>query len=191
VTAIAVFVDFKSPQAYLALKPTLQLAEEQDLKIDWLPYRTKQAVILPRQADETRGESHVRVRQQQRHQTCLKYAGIQGIPMVFPDAPGVTDCALAALLSVRAAPLPFIRAAFLAYWNTGSNLDDQMVVRKLLGDAGYTETGFKPADYAVALQDAQESAEQLGVFDTPMYLLEGQLFLGREQLPWIKTLLGY
>lgn len=189
-TAITVYIDFKSPQAYLALKPTLQLAEGRDLDIDWLPYRTKQAVILPRHADETRGESHVRVRQQQRHQTCLKYAEIQGIPMRFPDMPGNTDCALAALLWARAAPMPFIEAAYAAYWSEGSNLDDPAVVSGLLAAAGYSADSFEPAPSIEVLEENQLSAEELGVFDTPMYLVDEQLFLGREQLPWIKTLLG-
>jgi 2-hydroxychromene-2-carboxylate isomerase len=190
VTAITVYIDFKSPQSYLAMQPTLQLAEDRNLDIDWLPYRTKQALILPQQADETRGESHVRVRQQQRHQTCLKYARIQGIPMVFPDAPGVTDCALAALLSVRVAALPFIKAAFNAYWQAGLDLNDPQVVVALLVEADYDGGSFNATDHAQALEDCQSAAEELGVFDTPMYLLQDQLFLGREQLPWIKTLLG-
>jgi 2-hydroxychromene-2-carboxylate isomerase len=189
-TAITLYIDFKSPQAYLALKPTLQLAEEENLEIDWQPYRSKQPTIVPQQGNETRGETHVRVRQQQRHQTCLKYAALQDIPMVFPAVPGSTDCALAALLYVGAAPLEFIRAAFEAYWKQGLDLDNAAVVAELLLASDHDPTSFLSADYAQALEECQASAVELGVFDTPMYLLEGQLFLGREQLPWIKSLLN-
>jgi 2-hydroxychromene-2-carboxylate isomerase len=189
-TAITVYIDFKSPQAYLALQPTLQLAEEENLEIRWLPYRSKQATIVPQRENETRGETHVRVRQQQRHQTCLKYAAIQDIPMVFPAVPGSTDCALAALLPVNAAPLEFIRAAFEAYWRQGLDLDNAAVVAKLLLASGCDPERFAATDSATALAEFQASAEELGVFDTPMYLLDDQLFLGREQLPWIKGLLS-
>jgi 2-hydroxychromene-2-carboxylate isomerase len=189
-TAITVYIDFKSPQAYLALKPTLQLAAEENLEIHWLPYRSKQPTIVPQQENETRGESHVRVRQQQRHQTCLKYAAIQNMPMVFPAVPGSTDCALAALLSVNAEPLEFIRAAFEAYWRQGLDLDNAAVVAELLVASGCDAERFAAADSATTLAEFQASAEELGVFDTPMYLLDDQLFLGREQLPWIKSLLN-
>ncbi len=35
----------------------------------------------------------------------------------------------------------------------------------------------------------QIEAEEQGVFDTPMYVVGSERFLGREQLPWIEALL--
>ena len=37
---LTVYVDFKSADAYLALRPTLALAERLSLDIDWRPFRT-------------------------------------------------------------------------------------------------------------------------------------------------------
>ena len=33
-------------------------------------------------------------------------------------------------------------------------------------------------------------AEEQGVFDTPMYVVGSDRFLGREQLPWMRALLA-
>ena len=54
---------------------------------------------------------------------------------------------------------------------------------------GYDAAGFDPAGYGDALEANQSEAEELGVFDTPMYVIGEELFLGREQLPLIETLL--
>ena len=188
-SSIVIYTDFKSPQAYLALGPTLALAEQRGVAIEWRPYITRQPRIESERDDETRGETHVRVRQQQRHATCLRYAAVQGIPMTFPAEPGVSDCALAALLSIRPDPKKYIEAAFLAYWRDGRDLDDASVVRELLSDAGYNAQQFDEASARAELARAQAIAEENGIFDTPIYLVEGEMFLGREQLPWIESLL--
>ena len=184
-----IYIDFKSAPAYLAIKPTLALLGRLSIPAQWLPFDTRQTPLPGARENETRGETHVRVRQEQRQQTCLKYAGIQGIPMAYPDEPGQTRCALAALLHLQAEPLPFIEAAFTAYWRDHRDLDDTAVVKELLAASGGDGAGFDPADYAHQLAILQDEAVELGVFETPMYLVEEQLFLGREQLPWIESLL--
>jgi 2-hydroxychromene-2-carboxylate isomerase len=182
------YIDFKSAPAYLAMKPTLALLERRELQATWWPFDTRQSAVPPERADESRGEAHVRVRQLQRQRTCLKYAAIQGIPMRYPENPGESRCALAALLHVRDAPLPFIAAAFRAYWQDNRNLDDPRVVAGLLASVGCDPDRFSPAEYEEALTSRQLEAEAAGVFDTPMYVVGGELFLGREQLPWIESI---
>ena len=184
-----VYLDFKSPQAYLALKPTLELARRREVQINWRPYETRQPLIEPERVDETRGETHVRVRQQQRHATCLKYAGIQGVPMRFSEQPRDTRCALAGLLFCADDPVPYLEVAFRAYWSEGADLDSEEVVQGLLRQAGYNDQDFRAEDYLAELDRHQAQAEEAGVFDTPMYHVAGEWFLGREQMPWIEFLL--
>ena len=184
---LRVYIDFKSGPAYLAMMPTLALLQRKGVEAEWLPFDTRQPVIRPVRVEETRGETHIRVRQEQRQRTCLKYAAIKGIPMTYPAVPGSTLCALSALLHVREDPLVFAASAFAAYWRDNRDLDDPAVVLELLRDSGCDAAAFDPAGYSGALQANQREAEELGVFDTPMYVLDGELFLGREQLPWIES----
>lgn len=186
---LRIYIDFKSGPAYLAMQPTLALLAHKGIAADWLPFDSRLPDAKPARAGESRGETHLRVRQEQRRQTCLKYAAIQDIPMRYPDWPSDTRCALAALLHVRDNPLRFIEAAFAAYWRDNLDLDDAGVVADLLRHSGNDKDGFDPAAYADALELNQQQAEALGVFDTPMFLVGEEFFLGREQLPWIETLL--
>jgi 2-hydroxychromene-2-carboxylate isomerase len=188
VSTLRIYVDFKSAPAYLAMQPTLALLDRLGLTAEWRPFDTRHLAIPEPKAEETRGETHIRVRAQQRRDTNLKYAAVQGIPMVYPATPGATRCALAALLYVHDRPLPFIRAAFTAYWRDGLDLDDAAVVAGLLDAAGYASAGFAAGEFADMMDAGQAEAEEVGVFDTPMFVLDEQLFLGREQLPWIEFL---
>ena len=36
--SLTVFIDFKSPYAYLAVEPTRQLARQSGVAIDWMPF---------------------------------------------------------------------------------------------------------------------------------------------------------
>jgi 2-hydroxychromene-2-carboxylate isomerase len=189
VTAFSLYTDFKSAPAYLAMRPTLALLERHGLSADWLPFDTRQHPLQPARPDENRTETHLRVRAQQRRETCLKYAAIQGVPMTYPETPGSTVCALAALLYVADSPVPFITGAFHAYWSDGRDLDAPEVVTSILRDTGYDAGGFKPEAWSEPLALNQREAEDLGVFDTPMFIIGEQPFLGREQLPWIESLL--
>ena len=187
---LRIYIDFKSAPAYLAMKPTRAMLDRMQLQVQWLPYDTRQAPVPAEQAKETRGETHVRVRQLERQATCLRYAEVQGIPLTYPGEPGRTRCALAAMLHVQPAPQAFVEAAFLAYWRDHRDLDDPAVVAELLARAGHDASTFDPAGYHEALESNQAEADELGVFDAPMYVIGESLYLGREQLPLIEEVLA-
>jgi 2-hydroxychromene-2-carboxylate isomerase len=190
VNSLTLYIDFKSGPAYLAMQPTLALLKRHGVAADWRPFDTRQYELKRERPGETRTETHFRIREQQRRQACLQYAAIQGVPMVYPETPGSTGCALAALLYVADAPLPFISRAFRAYWSEGQDLDKPEVVAALLSDSGYDAEGFAPEVWCNSLPATQREAEDRGVFDTPMFIIGEELFLGREQLPWIESLLS-
>ena len=187
---ITLYTDFKSPAAYLALKPTLELISEFGLDTKWLPYNTKQEAIPAQKEAETKTETHIRVRAVARQNTHLRYADVQGIPMVFREIPGDTGLALTALLCVNEDPTTFIENAFRAYWTEGADLNDEMIVRELLKSSGYTPDQFNLPGAMEKLKDHQLATEEAGVVDTPAYVINGQIFIGREHLPWIRSLLG-
>ncbi len=188
---IAIYIDFKSPHAYLAMRPTLALlAEHPRLEAAWLPFDTRQKPVPQAKAVENRSESHFRVRAEARQATHLYYADVLGVPMSFPQDPGETTLALAALCDCQTDPLPFINAAFHAYWVNHADLNDEGTVRGLLADCGLDADGFSPRDALTKLEQTIASAGELGVIDTPAYLVADQLFIGREHLPWIRELLS-
>lgn len=185
---LRIYIDFKSAPAYLALGPTIAMLDRLKLDAEWLPFDTRQAAIPPQRNNETRGETHVRVRAIQRQRVNLHYAAVQGIPMNYPDVPVGTRCALTMLLQLDD-PLPFVKAAFAAYWQDHRDLDNPEVVASLLVDSGHALPGLDPLEMERQREVFQAESEDLGIFDTPMFLLDGDPFLGREQLPLLESLL--
>jgi len=183
------YLDFKSPDAYLAMKPTLELVLRHDLEISWLPFRSVEQIVPDEKPHETKGETHRRVRAVARRRTHLMYADIQGIPMTFPEHPTSTDLALSALLTTGDSSVDFIRAGFQAYWVEQQDLNDPAVVKALLEDAGRDPSEWLGLDHKALLTENQRAAGELGVVDVPAYLIDDQVFIGRAHLPWIESLI--
>ncbi|NNL84235.1 MAG: hypothetical protein HKP27_01195 [Myxococcales bacterium] len=186
---LQVFIDFKSPAAYLAYQPTRALAKELGVTVDWQPIRTNQNSIPVKQADEDVRARHRRVRAKARRETHLHYAKVQNIPMQFPEPPGCTDLALAVLAELGSCD-PFVSRAFEAYWRDNMNLNEADVVQSLL-EPGALDVRAMKAEHTIErrLREANQRALDLGVIDAPGYVIEGEVFVGREHLPWIRELL--
>ncbi len=187
-----IYIDFKNPASYLALHPTCAVLERLGMKARWLPFHTSEETLPERKPGETRGEAHRRVRAGARRRTHLLYADIQGIEMQFRDDPGSTVTSLAALAcfdkEVDEDPLPFIRAAFEGYWVRGEDLDDAATVAALWNES----TARRPLNLEQgreALAQIRDAAIEQKVFHAPTYLVGDQVFIGREHLPWMESLL--
>lgn len=133
---LTLYIDFKSAASYLALKPTLELARETGISIDWRPFSVRPFSVPVEQDAETVGERHRRVRAAAQRDVHLHYAAVQGRDMHFADTPAGSDAALEALAVMEGDPVSFIRAAFTAYWTEQADLADEAVVEVLLQSVG-------------------------------------------------------
>lgn len=185
---LSIYIDFKSATSYLALEPTLALIEETGVEAKWLPFSSRPFKIPTEQSDETVGDRHRRVRAMAQRDAHLHYAAIQNLDMQFADTPNGSDAALAALAVISNGPIPFVRAAFTAYWKDQKDLEDQSVVAQILQDCGYEQTDWSHA--FERLETIREQSVEQKIFETPTLLIEGQLFLGREHLPWIRSIIS-
>lgn len=184
---LTVYIDFKSPAAYLALKPTLYFASRLSLPLDWRPFQTVERDVPKLGKEETVGESHRRVRAASQRSLAIKYAGHQGIDLKFPPHPGVTDLALGVLAELEGEPLSFIQAAFEAYWQDHSDLNDPAIVRDIIAASGVVYTGDLNTAHE-SLELALQQAEEVGIVGAPAYVIDEQIFVGREHLPWIEEI---
>ena len=186
-TSLEIFVDFKSPGSYLALAPALELAERLSLDIEWRPLQTRQESVPEAAAEETRGETHRRVRAEARRRVHKKYAAIRDLPMKFPHHPGNSDLALAALLLLDH-PLPFIQGAFNAYWAKGADLNDAAVVDGLLQASGHHLDSTALQAALARVEEGTRAAQERGIPDAPAFVVDEQVFVGREHLDVIEAL---
>ena len=184
---LTVYLDFKSPAAYLAMKPTLALVDCLGLETSWKPFRTVERDVPKLGKEETVGESHRRVRAASQRALAIKYASHQGINLKFPERLGASDLALGALAAVESDPIPFIQAACEAYWQDHADLDDPEVVKDLL-ESAETHLSTDLAGARDLLETSQEEAENAGIVGAPAFVIADQIFVGREHLPWIEEL---
>ena len=185
---LTIYIDFKSAPSYLALKPTLSLVNRLGAEVVWRPLSTFERSIPEKVADVAVSNRHREVRQKSRNEIFALYADIQGTELRFPETPGETDLALCALSEISGDPVPFINAAFAAYWRDNKDLNKEEVVRQLLADSGVQCRGDLSAASS-KVKSLQEDAENAGIFDAPAYVIAGQVFIGREHLPWIEELM--
>ena len=187
---LTVYIDFKAPAAYLALKPTLALAAKYDLELDWRPFRTVERDVPKTAGNETVGESHRRVRAVSQRSTQIKYAKLQGIDLIFPKAPSETNLALAALTILPSHHTEFVTAAFAAYWQDHADLSDEETVMTLIHKSAGIIDLPPPASWQDTLDASLSAAEEAGIVGAPAYVINSQIFVGREHLPWIEEIIS-
>ena len=184
-----IYIDFKSPTFHLAFRPTLALIEKYQIAAEWLPFRSIQEPVPQRLAEETKTQTHLRIRAEAREKTHLMYAEYQALPMKFPPIPGESDLALAALLHVKTDPVKYIKAALEAYWVKNADLNDIEVVSSILSEIGVDPADCDMNTYLAELEIVQKQAEKAGIVETPAYVIGNQVFIGREHFPWIESLI--
>lgn len=186
---LVVALDIKDPHSYLAKDPTYALADELGLDIDWLPFVSRPLRLhLPRAED--RGSRHRRLRAAYVERSIARYAGVRGI--TIRDIYRAPDSSLAGMgmLAARAhsegALRNYLDRAFRQYWEEDLDIENTDVISGLLSAAGVVDFDLDTARF----EALQESLALAGVFETPAYLVDGEVFLGRAHLPMIRWLLS-
>ena len=84
---LSVYIDYKSPAAYLAVDPTYALEDEFGLEIDWKPLILERPIRRERKsvAEETKAERHARVRAEYVQMDQQRYAQAQGLSLKYPS----------------------------------------------------------------------------------------------------------
>ena len=81
---------------------------------------------------------------------------------------------------------------FERFWKRELDIENPGVVSGVLAEAGADTTGF-PAYAAeegrAELKQICRAAEAIGVFGGPSFIIDGELFWGREYLPDIRAML--
>jgi len=201
---ITVYSDYKSPYAFLAKDLIYELEDEFAVRIDWLPYTLDIPSYLGSARLNERGElieaarnAHQWRRVRYSYMDCRRQARKRGLVIRGPRK--IWDSSLAAigmLWAKRQGPGQF-RAyhdrVFERFWRRELDIEDPEVIAAMLAEAGANLLGFD--DYLAREgrrehDSIREAAETAGVFGVPSFLIDGELFWGREHLPDIREILG-
>ena len=69
---IDVFIDFKSPYAYLSIEPTRNLAKKEKLNINWFPY----VLDIPKYLGSAKVDSNKNILESNRNDHIFKSSGV-------------------------------------------------------------------------------------------------------------------
>jgi 2-hydroxychromene-2-carboxylate isomerase len=200
---IIVYTDYKSPYAYLAKDLAYELERDFPVRLEIRPYVLDIPSFLGSarvDADGTVLEENRNAHQWRRvkysYMDCRRAARKRGLTIRGPQK--IWDSALAAagmLYAQRTGDAVFRRyhdLVFERFWQRALDIEDVAMIAGVLTEAGADGAGF--ANYAEAgraeVAATSRAAEALGVFGVPSFMLDGELFWGREHLPDIRAMLA-
>jgi len=197
---ITVYTDYKSPYAYLANGPIFQLAQELSVTLDWKPY----VLDIPKFLGSARVDAAGNVLEQDRnaHQwrrvrysymDCRRQARKQGLTIRGPQKIWDSSLAAAGMLSAQRSGETAFRhyheAVFERFWRRELDIESVPAITAVLDEAGIS--GF--ADWVdqgrFEVAKIAAAAEAQGVFGVPTFIVNDELFWGREHLSDIRAML--
>jgi 2-hydroxychromene-2-carboxylate isomerase len=199
---ITVYSDYKSPYAYLAKDQVYALGAESSAVVEWKPY----VLDIPQFLGSARLGSGGEVLEEDRnpHQwrrvrysymDCRRQARKQGLTIRGPQK--IWDSTLAAagmLFAQRESPTCFRRyhdAVFDRFWRRELDIESAPEIADVLREAGADASAFP--DWAeegrAEVARIAREAEAQGVFGVPSFMVDGELFWGREHIPDIQAIL--
>ena len=201
---LAVYIDLKSPYAYLAIAPTRAMATRLGVPVDWRPF----TLDIPSYLGSARLDKKGKVAKSSRsaeqwsgvkyaYMDARRYANLRD--MTVRGTVKIWDSSLAGIAMLWAkrqgasAFDRFVDAAYPPFWRRELDIEDESVLAETLSAAGIDADGF--AAFAEgegrALHDeTNERAFDAGVFGVPTYVVEDELWFGREHLPRVAWILG-
>ncbi|MEM7411170.1 MAG: DsbA family protein [Myxococcota bacterium] len=201
---LAVYIDLKSPYAYLAIAPTRAMAARVGVAIDWRPFTLDIPSYLGSAKLDRKGKVEKSNRSAEQwsgvkyaYKDARRYASLTGLTV--RGTVKIWDSSLAGiamLFAKRQGPESFDRflnTAYPPFWNRELDIEDVSVLAETLRRADLDAAGFE--EFAKgpgrAEHDAiNERAFDAGVFGVPTYLVEDEAWFGREHLPRVAWLLS-
>ena len=197
---IIVYIDYKSPYAYLAKDPVRVLAAAYGAVLIWKPY----ILDIPKYLGTARVGDDGRVLEENRnaHQwrrvrysymDCRRRARKQGL--VIRGTQKIWDSTLAAagmLFAQTQGDDVFHRyndQVFDRFWRRELDIESASAIAGVLQDSGSGQADFLdwlPSGQTEVARIGQE-AEVVGVFGVPSFIVDGELYWGSEHLSEIEA----
>ena len=200
---IDIYIDFKSPYAYLAINPSIKFAKRNKLKINWLPcvleipdFLGSAKVDDQRNIIENNRNPHQWRRVKYSYMDCRRYANIRDITIRGPQKIWDTQLISIALLWTKNNHYEltelFIKYVFEKFWKRELDIEDNNVITNILKHIGISTNGFKEWSINGGKKELEviiEKGHEKGVFGVPSYYFDNELFWGREHLPMIEAII--
>lgn len=197
---LIVYVDIKSPYAFVAIEPTLALEAELGLQFDWRPLTLNIPSYLG-SAEKKKGKVVESKGRSQRtwnairysYRDARRYAERQGLMLKGTEKiweSSLPNIAILWVMETARERLPdYLRAVYPLFWRRELDIEDIAVVEGVLEQAGVSADGF--ASYASGRgralhDDLQPQFHPNGIYGVPTYVLGDDILFGREHIPYLR-----
>ena len=199
---ITLYSDYKSPYAYLAVAAADRLARDYGADIQWRPYILDIPAYLG--AAKVDDDGNVLAEERNAHQwrrvkysymDVRRYANREGLTIRGPRKIFNSMTAGVGMLYAQAhgAFRPYHDLVFERFFKRELDIEDTDAIGAVL-----TEVGADIADWAAyaagdgqaVVRRIQRAAEEQGVFGVPTFVLDDEIFWGREHMPVIEEMLA-
>ena len=197
---LIVYVDFKSPYAFLALAPTYELEEDFGIEIDWRHLTLDIGSYLGTAKADTKGRVLESSRSKDQwawvryaYRDAKRTARQRGL--VLKGTVKIWDSSLAGIglqwakAAGRECLKHYLTTGYERFWRRELDIEDPAVITALLAEAGTPTAGF--SDYLKGPgREAHDALQSrllpAGIFGVPTYVFGDQVFFGREHLPVVR-----
>ena len=202
---LAVYIDLKSPYAYLAIDPTRAMAAELGVPIDWRPFTLDIPSYLGSARLAKDGRKVERADRSATQWSGVKYAYMDA--RRYANLTGKTVRGTIKIWDSSLAGIAFLWArrqgvdaldrlldvAYPIFWRRELDIEDRAALEEVLVRAEVQASGF--GEFAEGQGRAEhdalnEAAFSAGVYGVPTYLVGDEAWFGREHLPRIAWLLS-
>ena len=201
---LIVYLDVKSPYAFVSVKPTLALERELELQFDWRPY----TLDIPSYLGSARKKNGAVVESSGRsraiwnairyaYMDARRYAELQGYTLKGTEK--IWDSSLANMgilfvnLYFRDRIPDYLEAVFPPFWRRELDIEDINVIKDCLKTAGVDSSDFQTFVSRAGKQMHDHILDhrfEAGIYGVPTYVLGNDVFFGREHLPYIRWVLS-
>ena len=201
---LIVYLDVKSPYAFLAKDLTRDLERDFEIAVDWRPF----TLDIPSFLGSAKADDKGRVVEQDRTQSqwnavryaymdTKRYARLKEIKIYGPrkiwDTSLVHIGWLWAAREGRDSLDAYLDLVYERFWMRELDVESFKAIESVLTRLGVKTDGFKEYSEGTGRQlhdQMRSAAVNAGVFGVPTFVVDDELFFGREHLPYIRWILG-
>ena len=150
----------------------------------------------PANTGNDRGSRHRRIRAEYIDRDVLRYGADRGLELRGLHRETDSTVAAVGLLWAKRQGLSlargYVERVFERYWREALNLEDERAIAALLAEIGAAAgfEAFVKGEGRAELARLQWELREMGVFEVPSYIVNGEVYLGRQHLPLIRAMLS-
>lgn len=197
---LKVYIDYKSPYAFIAKDATYQLEQEFGIEIDWYPLTLNIGSYLGTAKKDDSGKVTESTRSPKQwlavkyaYRDARRYAELRGLTLKGTQK--IWDSSLAAIGLLWAKQQGhdelkrYTDITYERFWKRELDIEDPEVIIAQLTEAGCETGGFLEylAGEGRDVHDRlQEEVLDAGYYGVPTYVIDGEVYFGRQHLPRVR-----